>query len=85
MGTGIPCKMCVIYTGYLTHGNSKGERGSRHKNNSRIVTDLGEKNVGTKRKCPRQGLTIAEDLTIELLEGRESPPTPTIDQINKLT
>ena len=31
-----------------------------------------EKNVGTKRKSPKQDLTSAKDQTIELAEGRES-------------
>ena len=34
------------------------------------------RNVGTfKRKSPKQDITSAEDLTIELPEGRESPYT----------
>ena len=32
-----------------------------------------ERNVGTKGKSPKQGITSAKDLTIELAEGRESP------------
>ena len=31
-----------------------------------------KKNVGTKWKSPKQDLTSAKDLTIELTEGRES-------------
>ena len=61
---------CVSHTGYLAHGNSKGkERGrSRYKNNSeRVVRNVEERNVSTKEKSPKQG---AEELTIELLEGR---------------
>ena len=56
-------------------GNSKGEtRGrNRHKNNARVKRNLEERNVGTKRKNPKQGLISAKDLTIELPEGRESP------------
>ena len=68
----IPFTWCVS----LEHGNSKGEvRGrSRHENNSeRVVRNLKERNVGMKRKTPIQGLTSAQDLTIELSEGRESP------------
>ena len=59
----------------LAHGNSEGEaRGrSRHKNNVRVVRNLEERNVGTKRKRPKQGQTSGKDLTIELPEGRESP------------
>ena len=69
---------CVSHTGYFGHGNSKGEarrrRRSRHKNHSnRVVWNLEEKYVGTKGKSPKQGLTSAKDLTIELPEGRESP------------
>ena len=30
-------------------------------------------NVDTKGKRPKQGLTNAKDLTLELAEGRESP------------
>ena len=29
--------------------------------------------MGTKQKSPKQDLTIAKDLTIELPEGRETP------------
>ena len=32
-----------------------------------------ERSVGTKGKNPKQGLTNAKGLTIELPEGRESP------------
>ena len=32
-----------------------------------------ERNVGTKRKSPNQGLTNAKDLPMELPEGRQSP------------
>ena len=49
----------------LTHGNSKGKaRGrSKHKSNSkRVVRNPEEKNVGTKIKNPKQGLTSAEDV-----------------------
>ena len=31
-----------------------------------------ERNVGTKGKSPKQNLTGAKDLTIELFEGRKS-------------
>ena len=49
-------------------GTARGR--SRHKNNSkRGVKNLEEKNVGTKGKSPKQGLTKATDLTIELPEG----------------
>ena len=64
------------HTGYLAHGNSKGEarRRSRHENNSKGgVTDIEERNVGTKGKSPKQGPTSAKDLTIELPKVRESP------------
>ena len=68
--------VCVFYTGYLAHGNSKGEiRGrSRHRNNSkRVVRNLEERNVGTIRgKSSKQGITSSKDLSIELPEGHES-------------
>ena len=32
-----------------------------------------DRNVGTKRKRPKQDQTSAKDLTIELPEGREPP------------
>ena len=31
------------------------------------------RNVGTKEKSPKQGITSTKDLTIELTEVRESP------------
>ena len=39
----------------------------------RVVRNIEERNVGTKGKNPKQGLTSAKDLTIELSEGRASP------------
>ena len=56
-------------------GNSKGETrgGRRHKNNNkRVVKNIEEKNVGTKGKRPKQDLTSAKSLTIELYEGGDS-------------
>ena len=41
-------------------------------NNERVVKNLEERNVRTKGKSPKQDLTSAKDLNIELLEGRES-------------
>ena len=42
-------------------------RGNRHKNNSkRVAKNLVETNMVTKRNSPKQGLTSAEDLDIEL-------------------
>ena len=38
-----------------------------------IVRNMEERNVGTKGKCPKQGIASAKDLIIELVEGRESP------------
>ena len=32
-----------------------------------------ERNVGTKGKSPKQGLTMAKDLPMELSDGHESP------------
>ena len=53
------------------------------KNNARVVKKLKERNVGTIKgernvgiiegKSPKQNLTSAKDLTIELPDGRESP------------
>ena len=62
--------MCVSHTGYLAHGNSKGE--ARGRKQTRIIVkrvlrnNLEEWNVGTKRKSRKQDLTTAKDLTIEL-------------------
>ena len=36
---------------------------------ARVVRNLEERSVGTKGKRPKEGLTSAADLTIELLEG----------------
>ena len=68
-------EVCIQYTVYLAHGSNKGEaRGrNRHENNVRVVRNLQETNVGTKRKSPKQDLTNAKDLTIELPEGRDKP------------
>ena len=62
---------CVSHTGYLTHGNSKGEADT---NDSKrvVVRNLEERNMGLKKKSPKQGQTSAKDLTIELSEGRGS-------------
>ena len=72
----MPYTRSVTRTGFLAHGNSKSEeRGiSRHKSNrKRVVRNLEERNVGTKGKRAKQGLTSTKDKTIELPEGRESP------------
>ena len=71
----MPCTRCVSHTEYLAHGSSKDEaRGrSRHNNNSKVVRNVEGRNVSTKGKNPKQNLTKAKDLTIELPEGRESP------------
>ena len=58
-----------------THGNSKGEarRRGRQKRSNIVVRNLEERNVGTKGKCPKQGLISAKDLTVQLPEGCEFP------------
>ena len=38
----------------------------------RVVRNLEQRNVGTKRKRPKRGLSNVEDLTIELPKGREN-------------
>ena len=70
-GPEIPCTGCVSHIGYLRHGNSKGEaRGrSRHKNNSKRVARTWTR----RKKSPKQGVASAEDPTIMLLEGPNSP------------
>ena len=40
------------------------------KNNARVVRNLEERNVGTKWKSPKQGITTAKDLPSELPEGQ---------------
>ena len=66
--------VCTEYpTQYISRMGSKGEarRRNRHNgNNKKVVRNLGERNVGTKEESPKQSLTSAEDLTIELPEGR---------------
>ena len=50
--TGMTCTRSLSHTGYLAHGNSKGEaRGrNRHKNHrKRVVRNLKERNVDTIR------------------------------------
>ena len=59
--TGIPCTRCVSHTGYIAHGNSKGETigRSRHKNNGeRRVGNMEEMNVDTKGKSPAKSSVI---------------------------
>ena len=54
-------------------GEARGR--SKHENNSyRVVRNMEGITVGTiKVKSPKQGLTSAKDLTIELPEERKSP------------
>ena len=65
---------CVSRIGYLAHENSNGEIRGRSRNedhSKRVVRNLEEKNVGTIRgESPKQGLTSAKDLIIELPEVR---------------
>ena len=64
---------------YRTHYTSRMgttrmmEEVGADKNNARVVRKLEERNMGTKGKSPKQGLTSAKDLITELLEGREFP------------
>ena len=51
----------------------KEEDEEDHNHNNWVVWDMEERNVGTNGKSPKQDLTSAKDLTIELSEGRESP------------
>ena len=66
----------MYHTGYLAHGSSEGEaRGrSRHENNTvRGVRNMEGRIVDAiKGNGLKQGLTSAEDLTIELCEERDS-------------
>ena len=62
------------YTSRMGTVGVKQERRNRHKSNSRrVVKNLEERKVGMKGKSPKQSLTCAKDLNIELSEGRESP------------
>ena len=66
-GTGIPCMRCVSHTGYLAHGNSKGEAKERimcQNNSKRVVWNVEGRNKDTTREqSPKQGQTSAKDLT----------------------
>ena len=56
----------ATHTGFLAHGNSKGDtRGRSKPQNSikRAVRNLEERNVVTKGKSNKEGLTSAEVLT----------------------
>ena len=67
--------MWISHIVYFTHENSKSEATERceHKNNNkRVARNLEEMNVSTKGKNPKEGLTSAEDLSIDLPEERES-------------
>ena len=50
------------HTRDLVHGNNEGDaRGrNRHKSNARVVRNLEERSVGTKKKSPKQDLTEEE-------------------------
>ena len=83
---GITCTVRVSRTVYPAHGNSKEvargkktdkrviarERSGHNSNSKRVVRNPKETNVGMKGNSPKQGLTRADDITIELSEGRES-------------
>ena len=59
-------EVCILHRISRAHGNSKGEvrRGIRHKNNSnRGLRNLEGRNVGTKGKSPKQGLTYNINFT----------------------
>ena len=60
-------------TSHMGTARVKEEEEADKNNSQRVVGDMEESNVGTKGKRPKQDLTSAKDLTIELLEGRESP------------
>ena len=67
-GTGLSCTKCVSHTGYLTHGNSKGEsrRRSRYKNYIKQIK-YGRKERGHyKGESPNEGLNSTKDLTVML-------------------
>ena len=75
-GTGISCTRCVSHTGYLQNENGNGEKRGRirHQNNSKsVVKNLEERNVSSKKICPKQSQTSAKDLTIIHTEGHDSP------------
>ena len=50
----------------------KQEEREDRNNSMRVVRNLEEKNIGTKRKNPKQGRTSANGLTIELPGARVS-------------
>ena len=49
------------YTSRIGTARMKQEE-ETDKNNARVVRNMGERNVGTKGKCPKQDLTSAKDL-----------------------
>ena len=62
----------LAWTGYLAYGNRRSEakgRSRQRKNSRRIATNLYERNVVTRGKCPKQGLTRP---TIMFPRGRGS-------------
>ena len=64
----------VYPTQYISHmerarkDEIRGRSGLKNHSN-RVVRNLEERNAGTKEKSPKQGLTSAKDLTMELSEG----------------
>ena len=67
-------EVCFLYrildTSRMRTARVKQEE-ERDKNNTRVIRNLEERNMGIKRKSPKQGLISTKDLTIELPEGDE--------------
>ena len=61
------------YTSRMGTARVKQEVGADKRNNNRGVRNLGERNVGTKGKSPKQGQISAKDLPIELPLRCETP------------
>ena len=74
IGTCISCTRCASHTGFLAHGNSKGEaKISGHQNNSKSSEKYERKERRYNNgKIPKQCLTSAKDKTIEFPKGRGS-------------
>ena len=63
-----------VYPTHYTSRKSEPRGRNRHMSNSnRVVRNLEERNVGSKGKSPKQGLTRAEVLTIMLTSGSDLP------------
>ena len=78
METEITCTRCGSHSGYLAHesrNRHEKKKQTREKDtriiaSKRVVRNMEERNVSTKGRSPKQGLTSAADITMMHPNGR---------------